>query len=178
MCRANRNIGRSLRDLLPFPPSTPARPRPFREPFLRRPGRPARPVEAVEEGLADLVLFEENRYRLHLVDRGLPRPAALGIARERLLQLLGEAEVVDDETARLVAEDAVHPRDRLHQAVPTQELAKRFRDPGDPFRGSEAEPVMTRRACQRAGDRPGALRIADFLYNQPNGEGPGIVTNL
>lgn len=38
--------------------------------------------------------------------------------------------------------------------------------------------VQVGRACQRSGDRPGALRIAGFLYSQPNEEGPGIVTNL
>jgi hypothetical protein len=38
--------------------------------------------------------------------------------------------------------------------------------------------VQVGRACQRAGDRPGALRIAGFLYNQPNEEGPGIGTDL
>lgn len=38
--------------------------------------------------------------------------------------------------------------------------------------------VQVGRACQASGDRPGALRIAGFLYSQPNGEKPGIVTNL
>lgn len=33
-------------------------------------------------------------------------------------------------------------------------------------------------SCQRAGDRSGAIRIAGYLYNQPNDEGPGITTNL
>jgi hypothetical protein len=39
-----------------------------------------------------------------------------------LLELIGEAQVVDDEAARLVPEDAVHARDRLHQAVPLHRL--------------------------------------------------------
>jgi hypothetical protein len=34
------------------------------------------------------------------------------------------------------------------------------------------------RSCQRVGDRSGALRIAGYLYNQPNEEAPGTVTNL
>jgi tetratricopeptide (TPR) repeat protein len=38
--------------------------------------------------------------------------------------------------------------------------------------------VEVGRASQRAGDRAGALRIAGYLYNQPNEEGPGILTNL
>jgi len=38
--------------------------------------------------------------------------------------------------------------------------------------------VQVGRSCQRAGDRSGALRIAGYLYNQPNDERPGLVTNL
>lgn len=33
-------------------------------------------------------------------------------------------------------------------------------------------------SCERTGDRSGALRIAGYLYHQPNDEGPGIMTNL
>jgi hypothetical protein len=38
--------------------------------------------------------------------------------------------------------------------------------------------VQLGRSCQRTGDRPGALRIAGYLYGQPNDEAPGVVTNL
>ncbi len=54
--------------------------------------------------------------------RGLAGAAALGVGRQRLLQLVGEAEVVDDQPARLVLEDAVHAGDGLHQAVAAHRL--------------------------------------------------------
>jgi hypothetical protein len=76
----------------------------------------------VEEATADLVLAEHERHGLGLVDRRPAGAAALRVRRERRLELLGEAEVVDDEAARLVPEDAVHPGDRLHQAVPAHRL--------------------------------------------------------
>ncbi len=82
----------------------------------------ARPVEAVEQAAADLVLLQHQRDRLGLIDRRLAGAAALGVGRQRLLQLVGEAEVVDDQAAGLVLEDAVHARDRLHQPVPAHRL--------------------------------------------------------
>ena len=54
--------------------------------------------------------------------RRLARAAALGVGRQRLLQLVGEAEVVDHQPAGLVLEHAVHPGDGLHQAVPAHRL--------------------------------------------------------
>ncbi len=50
------------------------------------------------------------------------RAAALGVGRQRLLQLVGEAEVVHHQPAGLVPEHAVHARDRLHQPVPAHRL--------------------------------------------------------
>lgn len=38
--------------------------------------------------------------------------------------------------------------------------------------------VQVARACLAAGDRPAAIRVAGFLYNQPNEDEPGHVTNL
>ena len=66
------------------------------------PRDPLRPVEAVEEPAADLVLLQHHGDRFLLVDRGLARAAALRVGRERLLQLVGEPQVVDDQPARLV----------------------------------------------------------------------------
>jgi hypothetical protein len=43
------------------------------QPLLRRAGRPLRPVEAVEEPAADLVLLQHHRDRLVLVERRLAR---------------------------------------------------------------------------------------------------------
>ncbi len=83
---------------------------------------PGRPVEAVEQAAADLVLLEHHGDGLVLVDRGLAGAAALGVGRQRLLQLVGEAEVVDDQAAGLVLEHAVDARDRLHQPVAAHRL--------------------------------------------------------
>jgi hypothetical protein len=52
------------------------------------------------------------------------RAAALGVGRQRLLELLGEPEVVHDQPARLVLEHPVHPGDRLHQPVPAHRLVE------------------------------------------------------
>ena len=43
--------------------------------------------------------------------------AALGVGGQRLLQLVGEAEIIHDQPARLVLEHAVHAGDGLHEAV-------------------------------------------------------------
>jgi hypothetical protein len=61
----------------------------------------------------------------------------------------------------------------------TRQLEARLKESLDEAAASvRHQLVQVGRACQRSGDRPGALRIAGFLYNQPNEEGPGIVTNL
>ena len=83
---------------------------------------PVRPVEAVEEAAADLVLFQHEGNRLTLFDRGFPGSAALGVAGERALELVREAEVVHHQTARLVAEYPVHAGNGLHEAVAPHRL--------------------------------------------------------
>ena len=52
----------------------------------------------------------------------LPRAPALGVGRESSFEFVCEPEVVDDQAARLVPEDPVHPRDRLHQPVAAHRL--------------------------------------------------------
>ena len=76
----------------------------------------------MEQTAADLVLLQHHLDRLLLVQRRFPPAAALGVRGERPLQLVGEAEVVDDESARLVAEHSVDPRDGLHQPVAAHRL--------------------------------------------------------
>ena len=58
------------------------------------------------------------------VGRRLTLAAALGVVAQRPPQLRRNADIVDNQAAFLVAEDAVHPRDRLHQVV----IAHRFVD--------------------------------------------------
>ena len=74
------------------------------------------PRAAVQQLAEDLDLLLQQRERL--VDRGadlLPGPVPVGVVGERGLQRLGDADVVDDQPAGLVAEGAVDPGDGLHQ---------------------------------------------------------------
>ena len=65
----------------------------------------------------DLVLLEHDGHRLRPGRRRrLPRRRS-GVYGDGLLKLVGEADVVHHQAARLVAKDAVHARDRLHQPV-------------------------------------------------------------
>ena len=64
----------------------------------------------------DLVLLQQHGHRLRLVDPGLAT-VAVGILAEGALQVLGDADVVNDQTGGIVSEDPVHPGDGLHQPV-------------------------------------------------------------
>ena len=76
------------------------------------------PVDAVQEVADDGVLGE------HLGDgalRGRPRRSpvllvAVGVGGQRVLEVLGDADVVDDQAGGLVLEGAVDPGDGLHEA--------------------------------------------------------------
>ena len=92
------------------------------EPFGRRAGHPFRPVEAVHQVAADFVLLQPHGVRLSRVDDGRALAAALGVGGQRLLQLIGQSEVIDDQPALLVAEDSVYASDGLHQTVSAHRL--------------------------------------------------------
>src|SRR5713101_7876818 len=92
------------------------------EALRRLPRHPKRPVEAVEKPTADFVLLQHERDGFFLWDRWLSRSPTLGVCRESFLELMREAEIVHDEPSRLVAEDAIDARDRLHQPVPAHRL--------------------------------------------------------
>ena len=70
--------------------------------------------------------------------RGLPLAAALGVGGQRLLQLVGQPQVIDHQPARLVAEHAVDAGDGLHQPVAPHRLVQVHRvqaggvEPGEP----------------------------------------------
>ena len=82
------------------------------------------PVDVVKQVADDCVLGE------HLGDRGgadvLTDRAvllvAVGVGGECFLEVLGDADVVDDEAGRLVLEGPVDPGDRLHQASAAHRL--------------------------------------------------------
>ena len=69
------------------------------DPRDRRAGPPCGPVEAVEQAAADLVLLQHRLERPLLVERRLPLGAALGVGRQRPLQLVGQPQVVDNQSA-------------------------------------------------------------------------------
>ncbi len=91
------------------------------EPFLR-PAGPLRPIEAVEQAAAHLVLLGHRPNGLLLVEGGLPLAAALRVDRQRVPQGFDQAQVVHHQAAGLIPEDAVDPRDGLHQPVPAHRL--------------------------------------------------------
>ena len=140
-----------------------------RQPLLRRARRPAAPVEAVEQAAADLVLLEHHGDGFGLVDRGLAGAAALRVGRERLLQLVGEAEVVDDQPAGLVLEHPVHARDRLHQPVPAHRLVDVHRvqarrvEAGQPHVAHDHDAGTGRRVAEPVRQRLAARLVADVL---------------
>ncbi len=93
--------------------------------LLRRacPVQPRRPVEAVEACRSTTSYFSSMTATACAWSMaGSPVPPLVGVVGERLLELVGDAEVVDDQAARLVAEDAVHAGDGLHQPVPAHRL--------------------------------------------------------
>ena len=78
-------------------------------------------VEAVKHGFGDAELIE------HVVDgffERLGRAGALArrVGRNRLLQVGGDAQIVDDQAARLVLVDPIYPCNRLHQPVTVHRL--------------------------------------------------------
>ena len=93
-----------------------------RKAFLCRAGRPPGAIEPVEQIATDLVLLQHHGYRFALVERGLPGATALGVGRERALQLMRESEVVDDQAAGFVPEHPVDARDCLHQSMAAHRL--------------------------------------------------------
>lgn len=78
-------------------------------------------VEAVEHVTDDLDLLDEQRNGLALVDANLVL-AAVGVDGQRLAQVLGQPEIVDDEPTFLASEDTIDPGDGLHQPVPAHRL--------------------------------------------------------
>ena len=94
------------------------------EPLRRRAVHPLGPVESVHQVAGDAVFLLHHRDGLGRVKGRVALAAALRVGHERLLELIGEAEVVHHETARLVPEDAVHASDRLHQAMALHRLVR------------------------------------------------------
>jgi hypothetical protein len=80
-------------------------------------GRPLGPREAAHHVASDAVLLQHHGDGLLGVVARIALASALGVVGEGLFELIGEAEVIDHESAGLVAEDAVNAGDGLHEAV-------------------------------------------------------------
>ena len=85
--------------------------------FLGRSGDPLGPVEAMEQAAADLVLLQHHRHRFLLIKRGLSSATAFGVGCQCTLELVGEADVIHHESARLVPANSVDARNGLHQPM-------------------------------------------------------------
>ena len=140
-----------------------------RQSFCRRPGDPRGPIEPVEEAATDLVLLQHHGDRFILVERGLPGAAALGIGRERAFQLVGEAQIVHDEAARLVPEHPVDAGDRLHQPVAPHGLVDiegvqaRCVEAGEPHIAHQHDAERIARIAEALRQRLPARLVADVL---------------
>jgi hypothetical protein len=123
----------------------------------------------VEDVRALLVALEHQRHGLLLVERRLALAAALGVGVQGLLELVGEAQVVDDEAARLVPEHAVHARDGLHETVPLHRLVDVHRvhargvEAREPHVADDDELERVARVLEPLGQRLAALLAADVL---------------
>ena len=102
-----------------------------------------------------------------MIDRGLTGAAALRIGRERLFQLVGKAEVIDDQPARLVLEYAIDAGDGLHQPVPAHRLVDIHRvqarrvEPGQPHVAHDDDAERIRRIAEPVRKRLTPQLVAD-----------------
>ena len=74
-------------------------------------------LDGVAEGVDERVLLLDREH-------GLAEGSGAGVDRERLVQVAEDADVVDDQPVVLAGEDAVGPRDRLHQRVVAHRLVE------------------------------------------------------
>jgi hypothetical protein len=143
-----------------------------------------RPVEAVEEAAADLVLLQHHRHGLFLVERRLAGAAALGVGRQRLLQLVGEAQVVHDQAAGLVLEHAVHAGDGLHQPVAAHRLVDVHRvqarrvEAGQPHVAHDDELERVFGSLEALGQRLAPRLVADVRLPVAGSEAEPVITTL
>ena len=68
------------------------------------------------------MLLQHYRDRLVLVQRCTASASAFRVGGQRLSQVLGQSQVIDNQAAGLVLEHSVHAGNGLHQAVPAHRL--------------------------------------------------------
>ena len=90
--------------------------------FLWAASSPLRPVEAVEQGAAHVVLLQHHRHRFLLVYGGTARASTLRVRLEGPFQVLCQSQVVYHQTTRFVLEHPIDTGDGLHEAVSAHRL--------------------------------------------------------
>ena len=68
------------------------------------------------------MLVQHHRHSFGLVERGLAGAAGFGVGRQRLLQFVGQTQIIDNQAAGLVLEHAIDPGDGLHEPMPAHRL--------------------------------------------------------
>ena len=138
-----------------------------RQTLLRRPAPPERAIKPMKQPLADLVLLDQRRHRVLVVQRRPTRPAALRVDRQRLLQVVRQTQIVHHPPAVLVLEHPIDPRDRLHQAVPPHRLVHVHRvqtrrvETGQPHIAHQHDPQPVFRIAETVRQRLAARLVAD-----------------
>ena len=74
-------------------------------------------VATVHYAAHDVHFLQQHGQRFGSVVRGVAFALGFGVGLECGLQLIGNADVIHHQAARLVLEHAVHPGNRLHQIV-------------------------------------------------------------
>lgn len=89
--------------------------------FGCRAGEELRMIETVHDAVDDFVLRKQH---VQNFINGNARVAAIGlcVCGQGLLKFGGEAQVIDDQSTRLVFEHAVDASNRLHEIVPAHRL--------------------------------------------------------
>jgi hypothetical protein len=120
----------------------------------------------VQHVCGDAVLLQHHAMARSVEGRVAPA-AALGVGRERLLELVGEAQVVDHQAAWLVAEHTVHAGDRLHEAVALHRLVGVHRvqarrvEAGQPHVAHDDDPERVLAVLESVGQRAALGLVAD-----------------
>ena len=123
----------------------------------------------MEQPPADLVLLQHQRHGLGLIERRLAGAARFRVRRERLLQLVGQAQVVHHQPAGLVLEHAVDARDGLHQPVPAHRLVHVHRvqarrvEAGEPHVAHDHDPERIGRIAEARSHVLAPRLVADVL---------------
>ena len=82
------------------------------------------PVEAMQKVAGNTMLFEHHGDGLFCVVGWVALATAFSVGCEGVFELIGEAEVVDYQSSRLITEHTIHSRYGLHKAVALHRLVR------------------------------------------------------